>query len=102
MGQRHVLALMLFLALLVGYAERAVLPMAIIRMVHTPNVNAETAPLDESVCPAPAGASSATNATESIEQAVIEVIDCKVLSGNLRVHVWGDGLLPSYGVKCIY
>lgn len=61
---------MLFLALMVGFAERAVLPMAITRMVHIPNVNVDIAPVDESVCPAPAGASSATNATEPIEHVV--------------------------------
>lgn len=44
---------MLFFAILVGLAERSVLPMAITRMVHAPHQSAEESPTAESYCSAP-------------------------------------------------
>lgn len=64
---------MLFFALLIAFAERAVLPMAITRMVAIPNQNATVALKSEAICVAPEwGASNSTGQTV-IDQAVSTV-----------------------------
>lgn len=70
--QRYVLAVMLFVAVMIGLSERSVLPMAITRMVAIPNqsANVTTTTSSESFCAAPEWAASEGDGSVIIDQAV--------------------------------
>lgn len=59
--QRYILVLMVFLAVMVGLAQRTILPMAITGMVHAPHKNNDEKPPAESYCIAPEWASNQTS-----------------------------------------
>lgn len=51
--QRHVLVLMIFMAVVIGLLERNVLNIAITRMVVIPNTHIADVPANEPICSAP-------------------------------------------------
>lgn len=74
MQQRHVLTVMLFVALAIAFAERGILPMTITRMVAIPNQSAnDKLTSNETICTsphwAPMNQSSLVN-VDIIDQAV--------------------------------
>lgn len=78
---------MMFFAVLIGLAERSVLPMAITRMVEIPNQNVATVPATESVCAAPDWAANNTDSISAIDQSVSCLIEDDETSVISR-HVW--------------
>lgn len=86
--QRHILAVMLFFALIVAMLERNVLNMAITRMVYLPNSDAKNQSASESVCMAPDWISSVNRTTDEMndhDQSVSnEIINCKQQQKKLK------------------
>lgn len=79
MQQRHILAGMLFLAVTIALAERAVLPMAITRMVQIPNQDTNaTAAATEPICTAPNWATSNADGTTPVPDEAVRLFDSSI------------------------
>lgn len=68
--QRYVLTVTAFIGIAIAYAQRAILPMAITRMVAIPYQNL-TSSNTEPICEAPEWAVNKTSGTIDIDKAVI-------------------------------